>query len=407
MNLTYEEILKTHIVHNNSRIVLLILDGLGDIPHPDFDYKTPLEYAKTPNLDALAQKSMLGRCSPICHGITPGSGPAHLAVFGYDPLKNQIGRGVLEALGLGIDLKSNEIAARSNFATLDKKGIIVDRRAGRIADDKADALCEVISEAKEIKGVKIKIKPGKEHRFVTVFSSKNHEIGSLVTDTDPLHEGSPIKEASGNNPASKLLAQVVNEFTQKGLELLKDSYPANAFLMRGFSSKPRILSMRDKYKFEAAAIAAYPMYKGIASLLGFSLLPVGESMIDLFQVYSRNVNKYDFFYIHVKDTDKSGEDGDFFGKVRNIEEVDRALPILLDNMPDVLCITGDHSSPCLMHSHSWHPVPVLIHSKYSGYDGAQRFTEKDAILGGLGHMESKYLMGLLLANAQRLKKFGA
>ncbi len=405
--MTYEEIIKKHILTNNSQIVLIILDGLGDIPHPDFDKKTPLEYAATPNLDYLAKNSMLGRIHPILPGITPGSGPAHLAVFGYDPLQHQIGRGVLEALGLDIKLKPNDIAARSNFASMDTKGIITDRRAGRIKDDKADALCELISSVSEIDGVRIKIKPGKEHRFVTVFSSETKELGSLISDTDPLHDDLPIQKAAGNNESSQFLADIVNKFTERGMELLKNEHPANAFLMRGFSSKPRILSIRDKYKLEAAAIAAYPMYRGIASLLGFSILPSAESIEELFEVYRKNSNKYNYFYIHIKGTDKAGEDGDFSGKVKCIESVDRALPHLLSKLPDVLCITGDHSSPALMHSHSWHPVPVLIHGKYCGFDPTQRFTESDSITGGLGDFESKYLMGLLLANAGRLQKFGA
>jgi len=383
------------------------MDGIGDIPHPDFKNKTPLEYAATPNLDLLTKSSMLGRISPILPGITPGSGPAHLAIFGYDPLEQQIGRGVLEALGLGIQLKSNDIAARSNFASIDKKGIITDRRAGRIADDKADALCELISSISEIDGIKIKIKPGKEHRFVTVFSSENKELGSLISDTDPQHDGFPIQKAIGKNESSQYLANAINIFTEKSLEILKNQYPANAILMRGLSSRPRILSMRDKYKLEAAAIAAYPMYRGIASLLGFSILPAGESIEELFEIYHKNSNKYDYFYIHIKGTDKAGEDGDFLGKARCIERVDKALPILLKELPDVLCITGDHSSPALMHSHSWHPVPVLIHSKYCGIDASQRFTELESITGGLGDFESKYLTGLLLANAGRLQKFGA
>ena len=403
----YEEIIKDHILTNNSKIVLIIMDGLGDIPHPDFENKTPLEYAATPNLDDLTKSSMLGRISPILPGITPGSGPAHLAIFGYDPLQQQIGRGVLEALGLDMKLKSNDIAARSNFATIDSKGIIKDRRAGRISDDKGDALCELISSINEINGIKIKIKPGKEHRFVTVFSSEANELGSLVSDTDPLHDDLPIQKAVGNNKNSQYLADAINTFTEKSLELLKNEHPANAVLMRGLSSRPRILSMRDKYKLEAAAIAAYPMYRGIASLLGFSILPSAESIEELFEIYHKHSNKYDYFYIHIKGTDKTGEDGDFLGKAKCIEKVDKALPILLKNRPDVLCITGDHSSPALMHSHSWHPVPVLIHSKFCGSDASKRFTEIESTIGGLGDFESKYLMGLLLANAGRLQKFGA
>lgn len=403
----YDQIIKSHVSINNSKIVLIILDGLGDIPHPDYNDKTPLEYSKTPNLDELVKKSILGRCCPILPGITPGSGPAHLAVFGYDPLKYQIGRGILEAAGLSMRLKSNDVAARSNFASMNEAGIITDRRAGRIEDDKADALCERLSSIREIDGVKIKIKPGKEHRFVTVFSPTDKEIGARITDTDPLYDGKPLNKAEGKNPPSKYLAKVINQFTKEGMTLLKDEFPANTFLMRGLSSKPRILSIKNKYKLEAAAIAAYPMYRGIASLLGFKVLDAPDSIEGLFQLYHDNFNKYDFFFIHIKGTDKAGEDGDFLSKVECIEKMDRALPILLDERPDVLCVTGDHSTPALMHGHSWHPVPLLVNSKYSGFDDAVRFTERECIKGGIGDIESKYLMGILLANAGRLSKYGA
>lgn len=403
----YDEIISRHRISNNAQIVLLVLDGLGDLPNPEYDNKTPLEYAKTLNLDKLVKESVLGRIIPILPGITPGSGPAHLGLFGYDPLKNEIGRGVLEAIGLGIDLKSNEIAARSNFASINDDLIVTDRRAGRIEDSKGDMLCEALSTIKEIDGIKIKIKPGKEHRFVTVFSSEDKEIGSSLSDTDPQKNGMTILKSVGRNDSSQYLAEVVNKFTEKSLELLKNQYPANGILLRGFSSKPKIMSIDNKYKLSAAAIAEYPMYRGLASLLGFKLMPLADSIEGLFNCYLENKNKYDFFFIHVKGTDKSGEDGDFIAKVKCIEEVDRQIHKLVSAKADVICITGDHSTPALMGAHSWHPVPLLINGKYCGADRTSRFTENECIMGGVGTIESKYLMGLLLANAGKMKKFGA
>ncbi|MFA5527699.1 MAG: hypothetical protein WC996_03715, partial [Peptostreptococcales bacterium] len=256
-------------------------------------------------------------------------------------------------------------------------------------------------------GIKIKIKPGSEHRFVTVFSSKDIQIGESLTDTDPLHNGMQLLESKGKNESSQYLAHVVNEFTRRSLELLRDEYPANAVLLRGFSAKPKITPVTDKYNLSAAAIAGYPMYLGLASLLGFKILPKASTIEELFDCYLDNKNKYNFFYIHVKGTDKSGEDGDFMGKVRCIEEVDRYLYKIISGKPEVLCITGDHSTPAIMSGHSWHPVPLLIHGKYCGADKTKRFTENECALGGIGALQSKYLMGLLLANAGKLKKFGA
>lgn len=405
--MNYEQIIAHTVKKNNTKIVLLVLDGLGDIRNPKYDNKTPLEYAHTPNLDQLAVQSVLGRSYPILPGITPGSGPGHLALFGYDPVATTIGRGVLEAIGVGFELKHGDVAARCNFATMDQDGLIIDRRAGRISTDKTIELCNALRNIHEIDGIQILIEPGEGHRFVVVFRSKDKEIGSLINDTDPLTEKKPLLAAKGQNPPSQFLAEVINKFIAQGHELIKDQHPANAFLMRGIASKPTISSMRDKYLLESAAIATYPMYRGIASLLGMKLLPAPKSIEGLFHTYVEYMNKYDFFFIHVKGTDQAGEDGDFEGKVRCIEAVDQALPILLANKPHVLAITGDHSTPCLMHSHSFHPVPVLIHSEFCGVDDVVQFHENACNTGGLGFFESKYLMGLLLGNAKRLDKFGA
>ncbi|MCG8542377.1 MAG: 2,3-bisphosphoglycerate-independent phosphoglycerate mutase [Clostridia bacterium] len=405
--MNHEEILQSVIKCNNSKIVLLVMDGVGDIRNKDYNYKTPLEYAKTPNLDKLTSESVVGRMIPVSPGITPGSGPGHIGLFGHDPMNTTIGRGVLEAVGLGLHLENGDIAARCNFATIDNEGIIIDRRAGRIPTKKTIELCNVLCSIKEIDGVEIIIEPGKGHRFVTLFRSKNKNIDSLINDTDPQIEGKSPLEAKGNNKSSEFLASVVNKFIKKGFELLRDYPGTNGFLTRGFSKKPNLPSMMEKYCLESAAIATYPMYRGIASLLGMKLLPIPNSIEGLFETYVENRSKYDFFFIHVKGTDQAGEDGDFEAKVNCIEKVDKALKILLNKRPDVIAITADHSSPCPMRSHSFHPVPVLINGDFSGRDDVVYFHENAFNVGGLGFFESKYLMTLLLANAKRLNKFGA
>ncbi|AOT71379.1 2,3-bisphosphoglycerate-independent phosphoglycerate mutase [Geosporobacter ferrireducens] len=405
--MNYDQVIKETIKSNNSKIVMLVMDGVGDLRSPKFHNKTPLEYAQTPNLDKLAAVSALGRSIPILPGITPGSGPGHLGLFGYDPLQIAIGRGVLESIGIGFDLKNGDVAARCNFATMNEHGRITDRRAGRIPTEITEILCQKLKSIKEIDGVEIIIEPGKGHRFVTVFRSKEKEIGALINDTDPLEEGKAPLAAKGQNSQSEFLAKVINKFVHLGYDLLKNEHSANAFLLRGIASKPKIPTMRDKYLLESAAIAAYPMYRGIASLLGMTLLPAGDSIEGLFQSYIENRHKYDFFFIHVKGTDQAGEDGDFDSKVSCIEKVDKSLPILLEHIPDVLTITGDHSSPCAMRSHSWHPVPTLIHGPFTGADDVQFFHENACNQGSLGFFESKYLMGILLSNAKRLDKFGA
>ncbi|WZL72416.1 2,3-bisphosphoglycerate-independent phosphoglycerate mutase [Clostridiaceae bacterium 35-E11] len=403
----YDQIIQNTIKKNNTKIVLIVMDGIGDIRSPHFQNKTPLEYAHTPHLDALAGQSVVGRSYPILPGITPGSGPGHLGLFGYDPSNLLIGRGVLEAVGLGFALQPGDVAARCNFATLNDQGLITDRRAGRIPTEKTIELCNMLKKIHDIDGVEIIIEPGKGHRFVTIFRSKSKELGSLINDTDPLTEGKAPLSARGQNSSSQFLANIINQFMKQGYAILHNQKPANAFLMRGIASKPKIPTMRDKYLLESAAIATYPMYRGIASLLGMTLLPAPDSIEGLFQTYLNWKQKYDFFFIHVKGTDQAGEDGDFSSKVSCIEKVDQALPIILQNKPEVLAITGDHSSPCAMRSHSWHPVPILIHSPFCGIDDVKVFHENACNGGGLGFFESKYLMGLLLANAKRLDKFGA
>lgn len=388
------------------KIVLLILDGLGDIPHPEHEWKTPLEAAWTPNIDRLAREGALGRLLPVEIGITPGSGPAHLGLFGYDPLDFEIGRGVLEALGIGIELGREDLAARANFATIDEKGVAVDRRAGRISTEKNAELCEKLrKKLGPVEGIEVTVQPAKEHRFVMVFRGEGLADG--LSDADPHREGLPIPPVRARRPEAEKSARVVNMFLKNAREVLHNEHPANAVLLRGLSLPPTIPLFPECFQLRSAAIATYPMYRGLARLVGMEIVETGESTEQEFQTYLDRHDAYDYFFIHVKGTDAAGEDGDFVRKVEVIEEVDRKLPVLLQKPPAVLAITGDHSTPVMLKSHSWHPVPLLVHSRYVGADGAQRLNEKEAVQGGLGTFYSRDLMKILLACARRLDKYGA
>ena len=387
------------------KIVLLVMDGVGDIPHPDFDENTPLSAARTPNMDALAPTSALGRLTPIVPGVIPGSGPGHLGLFGYDPLEHEIGRGVLEVLGLDMDLRAGNLAARANFATRDAAGIITDRRAGRIPTETNVKLVEMIRSAVNIPGYEIEIKSGMGHRFAVVIRGENLADG--LTDADPHHDGEPLLEIKATRPEAENAAKIANELLAQANAAIAKEHPANTMMLRGLSCAPDITPFGDRFKINACAIATYPMYRGIAKLLGMSLVPTGETIEDNFRTYLDAFEKYDYFFIHIKPTDAAGEDGDFPAKLACIEQVDAALPILLEKKPDVLAITGDHSTPILCSGHSWHPIPALVHSEISGRDGLPRYTEAHCRVGSVGLMDSKHLMTVLLSNAKRLDKFGA
>lgn len=398
------------LVKTGAKLALIVLDGVGDIATKENGEMTPLEAARTPNLDALvAQGCAQGRMIPVAPGITPGSGPGHLALFGYDPLEYEVGRGVIEALGLGMDLKAGDVCARANFCTIDKNGIITDRRAGRIPTNICEELCALLSsKIKKIGDTEIIIKAGKEHRFVVVFRGSGLE--GPLTDSDPNREGLPIATVKPTNPKSakqKKVAKIIAEFYKQALPLLADKSPANAFLLRGIAHQPEIPLFEERYGMKAAAIAVYPMYKGLAQLVGMTKIEGPQTIAEQFQRYLNEYDNYDFFFIHFKYTDKYGEDGNFEAKKKAIEEFDAALPIFLQKKPDVLAITGDHSTPAAVKGHSWHPQPVLLHSKYSGSDKLQRFTETGANQGSLGIFEAKYLIRLMMANAKMFDKFGA
>ncbi|MBI1842132.1 MAG: 2,3-bisphosphoglycerate-independent phosphoglycerate mutase [Verrucomicrobia bacterium] len=397
------------LVKTPAKMVLVVLDGLGDIATRSQNYLTPLEAASTPNLDRLTEDSAQGRMIPVAPGITPGSGPGHLALFGYDPIEYQVGRGVIEALGLGIDLKAGDVAARANFCTLNEKGIVTDRRAGRIKTEICEALCaELSKKVKKIGDTEVIIRPGKEHRFVVIFRGKGLE--GPLTDADPNREGLPIpvvKPTVARSAKQKKAAKLVADFYKSALPVLKAKRPANGFLMRGIAHQPAIPAFVDRYGLRAAAIAVYPMYKGLSQLVGMKKIEGPETIAQQFERYLTEHDNYDFFFIHYKYTDKHGEDGNFEGKRKAIEDLDAALPILLRKRPTVLAITGDHSTPCSMKGHSWHPQPVLLTSECSGSDKLDRFTETGANLGSLGVFEAKHLIRLMQANAKMFDKFGA
>ena len=401
--MTKEEILLSLAVQTESKLVMVVIDGIGGLPVRG---KTELEAAKIPNLDRLASKSICGLIDPISYGITPGSGPSHLALFGYDPFQYEIGRGVMEALGIGLRLTKDDLTARGNFATVNEKGIIVDRRAGRIPTEKNKEICEFLgNEIKEVEGVHISIFPGKEHRFVVVFQGK--ELRGDLTDADPQKDGLEAKETEGLSPEAQRTAEIVNDYLRRANEVLKPFHPANAILLRGFSKIPDIPTMSDRFRLRPAAIATYPMYRGLAMLVGMEILETGESVKDEVETLKRYFDRYDFFYLHFKKPDMAGEDGDFKGKVKAFEEIDRIVPSILKLKPDVLVLTGDHSTPALLKSHSWHPNPVLLYSRYIRPDGIHRFTERSCGKGQLGRFSAVNLLPLMLANGLKLKKFGA
>lgn len=389
----------------DQKLILLVLDGVSDVRHPDFGNRTPLEVADTPNLDGLTPRSACGRMIPVDYGITPGSGPAHLGLFGYDPREVQIGRGVLEALGIEMDLRHGDVAARCNFCTV-KGGRVIDRRAGRPPTSESAEMCELLQEELgDLDGVELIIKPGKGHRFAVIFRGEG--LRGTVSDTDPHEDDLPILEAEPDDVEAQRLAEVVNRFQQEALKALAGHEPMNGIIVRGVAERPRIPGMEERYGLHCGAIATYPMYRGLAKLAGMKLLQTGQGVEDEFRSCTENYADYDFFFVHVKGTDEAGEDGDFDRKVSVIEETDELLPILTEGDPEVLAITADHSTPCCMKLHSWHPVPLLLHSPRCDAGGLSRFTEQECSHGTLGFFRSMYLMPLMLANAGLLDKYGA
>lgn len=391
-----------------SKILLIVLDGVGGLPLEPGG-PTELEAARTPNLDRLAQESALGPLTPVYPGLAPGSGPGHLALFGYDPFRYVVGRGALSALGLGADFREGDVALRGNFATLDAEGRVLDRRAGRPSTEENRRVIAKLQEAiPRLEDVEVHFYTESEHRFLVILRGEGLADG--VTDTDPQKTGLPPLRAQALDRASEKTARLVNLLSERVREALKEEPRMNGALFRGASKRPSFPRMQEVYGLTPAAIASYPMYKGLAALVGMEVLPVegqGDALEGKLQALEANWDRYDFFYFHVKKTDAMGEDGNFPGKVEKIELFDALLPGILALRPEVLAITGDHSTPSALKAHSWHPVPLLLKAPYLRADEAKRFTEREALRGSLGHLRGVELMPLLLAHAGKLLKYGA
>jgi 2,3-bisphosphoglycerate-independent phosphoglycerate mutase len=398
----WEELARELSQPTDSKIVLLVMDGVGGLPD---DGRSELEAARKPNLDELAKRGVCGVSDPVFMGITPGSGPAHLALFGYDPLKYQLGRGILEALGSGVEVGRNDLVARGNFATL-KGGLIADRRAGRIPTEENVRICAYLNaHLPKKEGVEVEVFPGKEHRFVARFTAEG--LADALTDADPQKEGKPRLPASAIVPEAAKASGIVNRFLDDLTDVLRGEPKANTALLRGFSKFPSIPTMQELFKVRPAAIANYPMYKGLARLLGMTVMDVGAETADLFDALEKSTNDCDFFYVHYKKTDSAGEDGKFDAKVAAIEALDKFIPRLVALNPDVLVVTSDHSTPSALSGHSWHPNPFVLVSKTAGVDDVAEFTERACGKGLLGRFRALYAMPLMLAHALKLKKFGA
>jgi 2,3-bisphosphoglycerate-independent phosphoglycerate mutase len=397
------DLMKAVSRNSPSKIVLLVLDGLGGLPDPATG-QTELETASTPNLDQLAAKSICGLIDIVSPGITPGSAPGHLALFGYDPVSCIIGRGVLEAVGIDFDLQPGDIAARGNFGTIDSNGLVTDRRAGRISTEKCAELCRLL-DGQVINEVKLFVCPVREHRFVVVFRGAG--LSPDASDSDPQQLGVIPKEVIALEPQAAKTVIIANEFIARAKSLLAEHHPANMVLLRGFSESPHLPTMGEVYKLKPAAIASYPMYRGLAKLVGMDVLKTGVNIEDELATLKANYANYDFFFLHIKGTDSAGEDGDFPRKVAIIEQVDKVLPQIQGLEPDVIVVTGDHSTPALLKGHSWHPVPVLLYSRWCRPDPVSQFSESACLSGGLGHLPATQIMPLALANALKLTKFGA
>jgi len=403
------EFIRKLVIPAQTKIAFLVMDGLGGLPIEEGG-PTELEAARRPNLDPLACRSVCGCTQPISAGITPGSGPGHLGMFGYDPCRYVIGRGVLEALGIDFDLQPQDLAGRGNFCSMDAAGNITDRRAGRISTDKCVELSALLNAQVRLPGVELFVRPVKEHRFVLVLRAEG--LAGDLSESDPQQLGvpplaiRPLDEAH-DRAASQRTADLVNSFADQARQVLAAHHPANMVLLRGLDKRPTLPSMQDVFGLRAAAIAVYPMYRGLAKLVGMCALPSGTKLSDEFDSLEQAWPEYDFFFLHFKYTDSRGEDGNFAAKVAMIEEFDGYIPRVLALKPDVVVVTGDHSTPSALKSHSWHPVPSLLYSRYCRHDDVTQFTERACVHGGLGILPATDLMPLALANAQRLAKFGA
>ncbi len=401
------QLMKSLTQEADTKIILLVMDGLGGLPR-DLGGPTELEFANTPNMDKLAREGSLGLMNTVDVGVTPGSGPGHLGLFGYDPLHHLIGRGALEAVGIGLPLTGLDLAARGNFCTVDDTGIITDRRAGRISTEECARMVSLISDI-QIPGIEIIIRPVRDYRFVLVFRGEG--LSSALNETDPQRVGLRplLVHPMDDSAASAMTAGLVNGWVDLVRERIKDEHPANMVTLRGWSKAPNLPNFDEIFKLRAAALAVYPMYKGLASLVGMTLTPGLLNFEEQVRALEAEWSNFDFFFVHYKYTDSKGEDGDFEGKAKEIEKVDAMIPRILELKPDVLVITGDHSTPAVLRAHSWHPVPTLLYAPgvTRANPDVQGFGESQCIKGSLGHFRAADLMNLITAHAKRQAKYGA
>jgi len=397
------DVIRELAITSDTKILLLVVDGLGGLPHPDSG-RSELEAANIPHLDRLAGESICGLTLPVGLGITPGSGPGHLSLFGYDPFKYTVGRGVLEALGIDFNLQPQDVAARGNFCTVDSEGRVTDRRAGRIPTEHCAELCTDLSQIL-LRDVELFVQPVREHRFLLVLRAEG--LWDQLSDTDPQREGVVPPPVKALAPEAEATARLANRFVEQAGQRLNGRQPANMLLLRGFAKHPQMPSMADVSKLRAGAIAVYPMYRGLAKLVGMTMLPTGATLQDELATLRERWEEFDFFFVHYKRTDSAGEDGDFEAKMAALEEVDAIIPDLCDLEPDVLMVAGDHSTPSVLRSHSWHPVPFLLRSRWAAPDRLPAFNERTCREGSLGLFPATEVLPLAMAHAKRLTKYGA
>lgn len=385
------------------KIVLLVLDGLGG--YADAERGSELEEARTPNLDRLAAEGSVGLLDPLMPGVTVGSGPGHLALFGYDPERFELGRGVLSATGVGFDLRPGDVAARGNLATLDADGAVVDRRAGRIDDAPARELTALLDERVGLDGAEVFFQHISQHRVLCVL--RGDGLDARVADIDPQRTGVPPRAPRAEHPDAQRTADLLGELDRQVRSVLADDDRADVLLLRGFDSLQDLPDFADRYRLRAATVAAYPMYRGVAKLVGMDVLGDPHGLEDQLSLLREHWDDHDYFFMHHKATDQAGHDGLRDDKVAAIEEVDAVIDDLVALEPDVLIVTGDHSSPTQLHGHSWHPVPVLMWGRHVGRDAVTTFAERTAPGGLLGRMPTTQLMTVALAAAGKLEKWGA
>ncbi len=389
----------------DTRILYYIVDGIGGLP-PSPGGKTELETAATPTFDRLANEGSTGLVTPVAPGVAPGSGPGHLALFGFDPLETTVGRGVLAALGVGFDLQPSDVAARINFCTLDGDGNVADRRAGRIGSDVGAALAERLDDIDLGSGVECIVRHVKEYRACVVF--RGDDLDGRVTDTDPQAIGVAPLAPRALDPAADTTAGLARTFVAEAVALLAGEEDANGVLLRGFDTYAPLPSLADLYGVKPAAVAAYPMYRGVARAVGMTVFASEDTVESRVDLTRKAMRDHDFAFVHFKATDSCGEDGDFDAKVEQVEIADQTLARLLELDFDVVMVTGDHSTPATCRAHSWHPIPVLIHGPHCRVNASQGgFGETACIAGALGPLRGMDVLPLVLAHAGRIAKYGA